>query len=178
MIIYNNEIDNQQYTISQISSILNESVHTIRYWENEFDIQSLKGDGKKRIYSHDNLEAFKYIQTLVNEKKYSTKEIRKLLIKREIAQEEAATTIAIDKAPDNNALLAATMINTAINRFKDDLVKELDQRNQDLYNRIEYLTDKLVSIEDEREQKFDAFVEEWRKRNTKKKCFLQRLFIK
>lgn len=167
-----NDINNRQYTISEISSMLNESIHTIRYWENVFDIQSIN-DGKQRIYSHDNLEEFKYIKALVNEKKYSTKEIHKLLLKREIAKEEAATTLAIDNVPNSNAVLAANMINYAINKFKDDLVAEIDQRDNELYKRVDFLTEKLLSIQDEREQKFDRFVDEWRMRN-QRKSFIKR----
>lgn len=57
------------YSISEVSNILEEEQHILRYWEKEFKVlKPKKNSAGNRKYSHKDLEILKNIKQLVREK--------------------------------------------------------------------------------------------------------------
>jgi DNA-binding transcriptional MerR regulator len=65
------------YSISEISEILQEEQHILRYWEKEFEmISPRKNRGGNRIYSPDDLELLKIIKQLIRQNNCSVKQTK------------------------------------------------------------------------------------------------------
>lgn len=65
------------YSISEISEILQEEQHILRYWEKEFDlINPRKNRGGNRIYSPDDLELLKIIRQLIRQNNCSIRQVK------------------------------------------------------------------------------------------------------
>lgn len=70
------------YSISEISEILDEEPHILRYWEKEFEILNPKKNrAGNRIYSYKDLEILKTIKTLLRDEKLSLKGAKEHLLK-------------------------------------------------------------------------------------------------
>ncbi len=68
------------YSISEISEILKEEQHILRYWEKEFDIiKPRKNRGGNRIYSPDDFEIISIIQIMLRKNKIPIKEVQSLI---------------------------------------------------------------------------------------------------
>lgn len=68
------------YSISEVSEILQEEQHILRYWEKEFIIiNPRKNRGGNRIYSPSDLEIMQIIKNLIRENNYSLKQAKELL---------------------------------------------------------------------------------------------------
>jgi DNA-binding transcriptional MerR regulator len=62
------------YSISEISEILDEEPHILRYWEKEFEILNPKKNrAGNRIYSYKDLELLRTIKILLRDEKLSLK---------------------------------------------------------------------------------------------------------
>ena len=60
------------FNIDEISNIIDEKKHTIRFWEDRLKkINILRTDSGHRLYSYENLLLFKKIKYLINDKKYT-----------------------------------------------------------------------------------------------------------
>ena len=58
------------FNIDEISNIIDEKKHTIRFWEDRLKkINILRTDSGHRLYSYENLLLFKKIKYLINDKK-------------------------------------------------------------------------------------------------------------
>lgn len=65
------------YSISEISKIVDEETHILRYWEKEFDqLAPRKNRAGNRIYSQYDLELIQIIKKLIREEKLSLKGAR------------------------------------------------------------------------------------------------------
>ena len=70
------------YSISEISTIVDEEQHILRYWEKEFDgLKPKKNRGGNRIYSRKDLTIIKVIKKLVRSEKLSLKGAKEKLSK-------------------------------------------------------------------------------------------------
>lgn len=79
------------YSISEVSQLVDEEQHILRYWEKEFEqLKPKKNRGGNRIYSDKDLKIIKAIKTLIREEKLSLKgAIDKLdLLLKKIDKEE------------------------------------------------------------------------------------------
>lgn len=62
------------YSISEISEMIDEEQHILRYWEKEFDqLKPKKNRGGNRIYSEKDLFIIKTIKKLIRQDKLSLK---------------------------------------------------------------------------------------------------------
>ena len=166
-------ITKDKYTINEIASIVGESAHTIRLWENEFDVD-VKFNNKKRIYSYDNLQTFKYIKELIKSNNFSSRDIRRMLMKREIESEITAAKIPFTKdmvTSNPNIALIINSFNASITNFKNDIIKKFETSNNELADQVNNLEKKLEYIEDERSRKLDVFIGEWREKNRRRGIF-------
>jgi DNA-binding transcriptional MerR regulator len=58
------------FNIDEISKLLNEKKHTIRFWEDRIKkLDVLRTASGHRLYTYDNFLTIKKIQSLINEKK-------------------------------------------------------------------------------------------------------------
>lgn len=68
------------FTISEVSELLNEETHVLRYWEKEIPYLSPKKNRSgNRIYSEKDINTLKVIQHLVREYKMQSDNINKFL---------------------------------------------------------------------------------------------------
>ncbi len=70
------------YSISEVSKIIAEEQHILRYWEKEFDIlRPRKNRAGNRIYSEKDLNILKMIKYLLRQKKISLRSVKDYLTK-------------------------------------------------------------------------------------------------
>ena len=63
-------MDKKYYNIDEISNIINEKKHTIRFWEDRIEnLNILRTQSGHRLYNYQNLLTLKKIQYLINIKK-------------------------------------------------------------------------------------------------------------
>lgn len=81
------------YSITEVCQNLNEEKHILRYWEKEFEIiKPRKNRGGNRIYSPDDLEILKIIQTLIRKNKVPLKQAQTML-----AEYKSKSALLMDK---------------------------------------------------------------------------------
>lgn len=62
------------YSISEISKLVDEEQHILRYWEKEFEqLKPRKNRAGNRVYSERDLKIIKYIKKLIRDEKLSLK---------------------------------------------------------------------------------------------------------
>lgn len=100
------------YSISEVSTIVDEEQHILRYWEKEFDgLKPKKNRGGNRIYSHKDLLIVKIIRKLIRINKLSLKGAKEHLKKilnqdnidlEQIAQDNEIVTVAENSSESND----------------------------------------------------------------------------
>lgn len=69
------------YSISEVSKLIDEEQHILRYWEKEFDqLKPKKNRGGNRIYSDRDIEIIKVIKSLLREDKLSLKGAKEQIV--------------------------------------------------------------------------------------------------
>lgn len=75
------------YTISEVSSLVGEEPHVLRYWETEFSVlRPRKNRAGKRVYTRDDIDVVYRIRHLLREEKFTIEGARQ----------------ALEKGPDND----------------------------------------------------------------------------
>lgn len=65
------------YSISEVSKMVDEESHILRYWEKEFsELKPKKNKGGNRIYSENDLKTILTIQKLIREDKLALKDAK------------------------------------------------------------------------------------------------------
>ncbi len=65
------------YSISEVSKMVDEESHILRYWEKEFsELKPKKNKGGNRIYSENDLKTILTIQKLIREEKLALKDAK------------------------------------------------------------------------------------------------------
>lgn len=147
----------KEYSIGEISSILNIKEHTIRFWEGQFtSLSPTKSDSGRRKYKHNDLVLLQQIKYLLYEEGYTVKGAKKEL---ENEQSRIRNTLMIERDDSEtlfeefnvqekqNKLIIATSNKKAENPFrKRDLKKSKtiekkinEQMFIELYTRINNL---------------------------------------
>ena len=72
-------------TIGEVSSMTGVPIHTLRYWESEFNtyFSPMRTTGRQRRYNEDAVQKVMEIKTLLKEEKYSIAGARQVLSRRE-----------------------------------------------------------------------------------------------
>lgn len=79
------------YSISEVSEMLSEEQHVLRYWEKEFaGLKPKKNRGGNRVYSPRDVDLLKKIKQLVRDKRLSVKEAREFLTKGLVYQKNSS----------------------------------------------------------------------------------------
>jgi len=91
------------FTQTEIAELLNEEVHTIRYWEKSFPaLRPKTGKSGHNVYNIRNVKLFKYVQKLIREDKLSN-----IGTKQKLEEFIAKLRFKVDfvqKNEDNNAV--------------------------------------------------------------------------
>ena len=72
-------------TIGEVSDLTGVPIHTLRYWESEFNgyFRPLRTSGRQRRYDEGTVQRVIEIKTLLKEEKYSIAGARQVLSRRE-----------------------------------------------------------------------------------------------
>lgn len=83
-------------TIGEVSEITAVPIHTLRYWEGEFNgfFQPRRTEGRQRRYGDHDVETVKEIKTLLKDEKYSIAGARQVLARRHTMAREAMASLA------------------------------------------------------------------------------------
>ena len=87
-------------TIGEVSELTGVPIHTLRYWESEFDgyFSQLRTQGRQRRYDEEAVGRVMEIKSLLKEKKYSIAGARQVL-SRTLVMDGAALTEYGDQGP-------------------------------------------------------------------------------
>lgn len=166
------EMQEKEYTIGEVASILHEEIHNLRYWQKELELPDRRNEMNQRVYTQTDINNFRFIKELRENENLSLRAIKKIIHKTDIVREETAVTSDVVPLKNSNYVMV-------VNKLKEDLLGEIGRviksSNQELREEIEDLKDKIDYMEEERSRKLDVLIEEWRKRN-QKKGILQRIF--
>ncbi len=71
------------YTISEVSRLIGEEAHVLRYWESEFPaLKPRKNRAGKRVYTRDDIDTVYRIRHLLREEKFTIDGARQALSRR------------------------------------------------------------------------------------------------
>ncbi|MDR2868393.1 MAG: MerR family transcriptional regulator [Bacteroidales bacterium] len=78
----NGQIEKQYFTIGETAAMFEVKVHTIRFWESEFDaIQPYRNEKGTRFYTKKDIETIRTIQYLTKTKGYTLQGAKQALQK-------------------------------------------------------------------------------------------------
>lgn len=82
------EMEKLYYSIGEVSDIVGQEPHVLRYWEQEFEVLSpRKNRAGRRIYTQEDVATVERIRTLLKDEKYTIAGARQA-IQREDARPE------------------------------------------------------------------------------------------
>lgn len=82
------------YTISEVSSLVGEEAHVLRYWEAEFPVlKPRKNRAGKRVYTRDDIDIVYRIRHLLRDEKFTIDGARQALDRKEDTDEDVAPTV-------------------------------------------------------------------------------------
>lgn len=85
------EIPKLYYSIGEVSDMVGQEPHVLRYWESEFDVLSpRKNRAGRRVYTAENVETVRRIQRLLKEEKYTIAGARQAIARQERGFDEQA----------------------------------------------------------------------------------------
>ena len=92
-------IDRLYYSITEVSKMLGEEQHVLRYWEREFSqLRPQKNRAGNRIYADKDLQVLRMIKRLLREERYTVAGAKEFLRHRgvdEVALEASSETSAV-----------------------------------------------------------------------------------
>jgi len=76
------------YSIGEVSDIVDQEPHVLRYWEQEFDVLSpRKNRAGRRVYTEEDIEVVERIRFLLKEEKYTIAGARQAIARDETREE-------------------------------------------------------------------------------------------
>ncbi|MDR0621668.1 MAG: MerR family transcriptional regulator [Deltaproteobacteria bacterium] len=94
-------------TIGEVSDLTGVPIHTLRYWESEFNgyFSPLRTSGRQRRYNEEAVERVLTIKSLLKEEKYSIAGAKQVL-DRQLHPETGGIIGAFESMMENNAQTA------------------------------------------------------------------------
>lgn len=90
------EIEKLYYSIGEVSELIDQEPHVLRYWEQEFDVLSpRKNRAGRRVYTEEDIATVKRIRRLLKDEKYTIAGAQQA-IEQEERQREQYDEIADD----------------------------------------------------------------------------------
>ncbi len=94
------EIEKLYYSIGEVSEIVDQEPHVLRYWEQEFEVLSpRKNRAGRRVYTEDDVATVERIRHLLKDEKYTIEGARQA-----IARDEASAEVRSEISDDLKSL--------------------------------------------------------------------------
>jgi len=94
------EIEKLYYSIGEVSDLVDQEAHVLRYWEQEFEVLNpRKNRAGRRVYTEEDISTVKRIRRLLKDEKYTIEGARQV-----IAREDAEADVRNEIADDLKAL--------------------------------------------------------------------------
>ncbi len=78
------EIEKLYYSIGEVSEMVGQEPHVLRYWEEEFEVLSpRKNRAGRRVYTDDDIETVQHIRHLLKDEKYTIEGARQAIARDE-----------------------------------------------------------------------------------------------
>lgn len=82
------DMEKLYYSIGEVSDIVDQEPHVLRYWEQEFDVLSpRKNRAGRRIYTEEDIDTVERIRHLLKDEKYTIAGARQV-IQRDAARDD------------------------------------------------------------------------------------------
>ncbi|MDR2612013.1 MAG: MerR family transcriptional regulator [Deltaproteobacteria bacterium] len=93
-------------TIGEVSELTGVPIHTLRYWETEFNgyFSPLRTSGRQRRYNEDAVGRVQEIKTLLKEEKYSIAGARQVLSRKMAPEGGLITGYEMSESPESPQL--------------------------------------------------------------------------
>jgi DNA-binding transcriptional MerR regulator len=103
-------------TIGEVSELTGVPIHTLRYWESEFDgyFSPLRTSGRQRRYDEESVGRVLEIKTLLKEEKYSIAGARQVLSRKMTMGEALMADFAAPDQPELAAGIPAAALAAAV----------------------------------------------------------------
>lgn len=85
------DIPRLYYSIGEVSEMVGQEPHVLRYWESEFDVlDPRKNRAGRRVYTEDDIATIRRIHYLLKDKKYTIAGARQAIAQEEQGPDEKA----------------------------------------------------------------------------------------
>jgi len=101
-----NELEQHTYSIGEVSDIVGQEAHVLRYWEQEFDqLRPRKNRSGRRAYTEEDIAMVERIRHLLKEEKYTIAGARQVLDRQ--AEEQERKDVFREELKDLRSLLVS-----------------------------------------------------------------------
>ncbi len=142
------------YSIKEISDLVDEEQHILRYWEKEFTIlKPKKNKAGNRTYTHKDLLIILKIKSMIREEHLSLKEAKekfKSIKINDLLEESDETSKLIDVKDSKNNFDTESVEETEINKIELVILKEDEKRvfeKEEIEIEVENLDKHLITEE-------------------------------
>lgn len=157
------------YKIGEVSEILGIEQHTLRYLENSLKLKIKRDERGDRLYSETDLDTFKLILQLKNDKGLNTTAIKLALDNMEETKESDLTPSPI------GTIKGITELASIAHKIVEQN-NELLQESATLQKRINELEEKITKQEKRREERIEELIILWRnEQDDRNKSWLSKL---
>jgi len=121
-----NAIAKLYYTITEVSKIIGEEQHVLRYWEREFpQLRPQKNRAGNRVYTDRDLTVLKVIQKLLRQERYTVAGAREYLKSNDVYAEIDTAIVEIPQNESTESKQVETQLLRPNNNDVADVVNEL-----------------------------------------------------
>jgi DNA-binding transcriptional MerR regulator len=133
------------YSISEVSKIIDEEQHILRYWEKEFSqIKPRKNRAGNRVYSLRDLSILKAVKTLLRDEKLTLKVAKDKINSIEFADLGDSTSVDNDFLTDSSVEKQAVGV---VSEKVENVVSSVNENNKSLsYSDLKELKELLTDI--------------------------------
>ncbi len=135
------------YSIKEVSELVDEEQHILRYWEKEFSqLKPKKNRGGNRTYSLKDIDMLKYIKKLMRDDKLSLKGAKDILTKSNVNLNEFDTNIAKEILYENELYNDKQSLNVIENIIESNSNSSIEIKKAELRAIYNLLKDTLELI--------------------------------
>jgi len=126
------------YSIREISQLIDEEQHILRYWEREFStLKPKKNSAGNRKYAEKDVELIKKIKILLREKKFTIQQAKDYINKGIKPETESG---------DSNLFSNINVYDSRSGSEKQSKLKAIEVERNDLVNEIEELIEETIKF--------------------------------
>lgn len=117
-------IDRLYYSITEVSKILGEEQHVLRYWEREFSqLKPQKNRAGNRIYAEKDLEVLRVIKRLLREERYTVAGAKEYLRQHGVDESGLAAEAAVPT--ESSVTVETPVVEVATDHSRERSVREV-----------------------------------------------------